>query len=253
MFYYYDAFFTAARFFIFAILLFAYKEKLQVRGWFICIFVVLGVLTIYYSFDYITPAKMKNLSLYGNIMSSDKIEAYYGGASEGIPIEFEFSREDSSSSEPDPDVPIYAKRRDVESICWVKFEHSDSRFMELVEVCKVKNPGAYPDAATVFYNGNMYCFLSGRFLYKGSFFYLHDHYAQPLIKAILENRPQPQGSSVAAYWSPAHWGRAKDMGSILRKEQGEDCYETDYYDERKVAEAAAYYYQHGLGPHTTIY
>lgn len=202
--YYYDAFFLAARFFIFAILLFAYKEKLQVGAWFICIFVVLGVAAIHFSFKPTSLANMKNFSLYWNIMHSDKIEAYYDGASEGVPIEFAPEGHSLLSSSMD-DAPVYAKGRDIESICWVKFEHSGSRFMELVQVCKVNNPGAYPDDATVFYNGNMYCFLSGRFLYKGAFYYLPANYAEPLIEALLENRPQPQGVSVAAYWSPAHW------------------------------------------------
>lgn len=127
----------------------------------------------------------RNFRLYNNIVSSQKITAYYGGEAEPVVYDFSPEREGLYLLEHLEDAPVYAKAEDIESICWLKFERTDERFSEMVQLCELKRPGAYPYHMYFSYGGKYYCFLSGRFLYKNAFYCLDSERAAEALRLLI--------------------------------------------------------------------
>lgn len=180
--FYYTMYFTAAYAAILALVCFILKEKRHIKT--VCI-VLLVIIAVINAVGAEEDNLLKNFSLYNNILSSREITVYYEGKAE--PVSFDFLPEQRLYSlDHLEDAPVYAKNDDVVSVCWLKFQRSDKNFTEMVQLCELKSPGAYPSHVSFAYEGKFYCFLSDRFLYKNAFYCMNRDYVQELLRLIME-------------------------------------------------------------------
>lgn len=157
--------------------------KIRVKPILIVLFAVLTIIDAANAKD---SNLLKNFGLYNNIVSSDQITAYYGDEAEPVVCDFSPAREGLYLLEHLEDAPVYADKEDIESVCWIKFERTDEKFSEMVQLCELKKPGAYPYHVYFSYGGKYYCFLSGRFLYKNAFYCLPRERAEEALRLLIE-------------------------------------------------------------------
>lgn len=180
--FYYTMYLAAAFAAILALVCFIFRKKRHIKT--ICI-VLLVVLAVVSAVNAKEVNLLRNFSLYNNILSSKEITAYYEGKAE--PVSFDFLHEQKLYSlEHLEDAPVYAKDDDIVSVCWLKFQRSDKGFAEMVQLCELKSPGAYPSHVSFSYEGKYYCFLSDRFLYKNAFYCMNPDYVEELLRLVME-------------------------------------------------------------------
>lgn len=180
--FYYTMYLPAAITAILFLVCIIFEKRFRIKT---IVIVLLAALTLVNVFRAKDVNLRRNFSLYNNIVSSKKITAYYEGEAE--PVSFDFSPERKLYSlEHLEDAPVYAKDGDIASICWLKFERTDKKFTEMVRLCELKNPSAYPSHVSFAYEGKYYCFLSGRFLYKDAFYCMNRDHAAELLRLLME-------------------------------------------------------------------
>lgn len=115
-----------------------------------------------------------NLEHYLRIVSSGSVEVINQEGSTILPLNY---KEYSIFKDLDKP-PKYVDERDIEEICVLRFNATDIR------LCKLKNAAVYPENVKFFHDGEFYCFLSDKPLYKNAFYLFTEEYAQYVLNRI---------------------------------------------------------------------
>lgn len=123
-----------------------------------------------------------NETLYDEMIHSDSVVAFYSEADavtiSNLPT---YQREGEIGIR---GLPKYAREDDLIEICKLSF-YKEGQQIVTARVCKIQNASNYPRDAIVNYQGNDYCFLSEKVLYRNSFFFLNADFVRYILSEVL--------------------------------------------------------------------